>query len=107
MSAPQILTPEELAEAIAKRSDWVLKDGKIGAKFEFKDFKNAMAFITIVALEAEKHNHHPTWTNSWNIVEFSFCTHDAGNKITELDFLLADLISQAALQIGGGSIDDD
>lgn len=48
-----------------------------------------MAFIFEVSLLAERMDHHPTWTNSWNKVDFVLCTHDAGNTITEKDHKLA------------------
>lgn len=57
--------------------------------FEFKDFSEAFAFMTRVALEAEKMNHHPTWTNTYNTVEITLSTHDAGDIVTEKDHKLA------------------
>jgi 4a-hydroxytetrahydrobiopterin dehydratase len=62
--------------------------------FEFKDFSEAFAFMTRVALEAEKMNHHPFWINVWNRVEIRLSTHDAGNTITEKDRELAHKIDQ-------------
>jgi 4a-hydroxytetrahydrobiopterin dehydratase len=58
-------------------------------KFTFADFSSAFAFITRVALTAEKLNHHPTWSNTWNTVEIWLSTHDAGNVITEKDQALS------------------
>lgn len=58
-------------------------------KFSFRDFSEAFAFMTRVALEAEKANHHPLWTNVWNTVEIWLSTHDAGNIVTEKDRALA------------------
>jgi 4a-hydroxytetrahydrobiopterin dehydratase len=62
--------------------------------FEFKDFSEAFAFMTRVALEAEKMNHHPFWINVWSRVEIRLSTHDAGNTITEKDRELAHKIDQ-------------
>lgn len=68
---------------------WLEKDNKLYRKFEFADFSQAFAFMARVALLAEKHNHHPNWTNVWNTVEIYLCTHDAGNIVTERDRKLA------------------
>lgn len=101
MSVANVLSEEQLSEHLKSYPDWSVKDGKLCARFEFADFKAAMAFVTMVAIESEKQNHHPGWSNSWNVVEFAYCTHDVGNKITDLDFVLAEAISRAAAQLGG------
>jgi 4a-hydroxytetrahydrobiopterin dehydratase len=61
-------------------------------KFIFANFSEAFAFMTQVALLAEKANHHPTWTNTYNQVEIWLSTHDAGNTVTEKDEQLAKAI---------------
>ncbi|MDO3643349.1 4a-hydroxytetrahydrobiopterin dehydratase [Mucilaginibacter sp. L3T2-6] len=71
---------------------WQEKESKLYKAFEFKDFISAFSFMTRVALLAEKSNHHPTWTNTYNKVEIWLSTHDAGDKVTEKDRLLADEI---------------
>ena len=68
---------------------WTEKDNKLYRKVEFKDFSAAFAFMTRVALEAEKMDHHPRWTNVWNTVEIWLSTHDAGDVVTEKDRKLA------------------
>jgi len=73
---------------------WQEKDNKLYRKFEFKDFSQAFAFMTRVALEAEKMNHHPLWTNVWNQVEIWLSTHDAGDVVTEKDRKLAAAIDK-------------
>ncbi|UBM59447.1 4a-hydroxytetrahydrobiopterin dehydratase [Marinilongibacter aquaticus] len=65
------------------------KDHVLYRKFTFSDFSEAFAFMTRVAILAEKYNHHPTWSNTYNVVEISLTTHDAGNKVTEKDKHLA------------------
>jgi 4a-hydroxytetrahydrobiopterin dehydratase len=70
-------------------NNWIETNNSLYQKFIFKNFSEAFAFITRVALEAEKINHHPTWSNTWNVVEIWLNTHDAGNTITELDHKLA------------------
>jgi len=64
---------------------WEEKDNSLYRKFAFENFSEAFAFMTRVALEAEKMDHHPKWTNVWNTVEVWLNTHSAGDKITEKD----------------------
>lgn len=71
---------------------WDKIQDSLHKKFTFKDFKEAFDFMTEVAEEAEKLNHHPKWTNSYNTVEFWLSTHDAGDKVTEKDKLLSEKI---------------
>lgn len=71
---------------------WQTINNALYRKFTFRDFSEAFAFMTRVAIEAEKMNHHPRWSNVWNEVEFWLNTHDAGNTITEKDRLLASRI---------------
>jgi 4a-hydroxytetrahydrobiopterin dehydratase len=71
---------------------WQNTDNKLYRKFTFTNFSEAFAFMTRVALEAEKANHHPLWTNVWNTVEIWLSTHDAGDVITKKDEDLAKAI---------------
>lgn len=75
---------------------WKTENNKLIKKFVFKDFAEAFGFMTKVALVAEKMNHHPTWSNTWNTVSFELCTHDAGNTVTEKDLKLAEAIDALA-----------
>jgi 4a-hydroxytetrahydrobiopterin dehydratase len=68
---------------------WSEEDNKLYQKFTFADFSEAFAFMTRVALVAEKQNHHPKWTNVWNTVEVWLSTHDAGDIVTDKDRRLA------------------
>jgi len=68
---------------------WTETNNTLYQKFEFNDFSEAFAFMTRVAMEAEKMNHHPLWTNVWNKVEIWLSTHDAGDIVTEKDKKLA------------------
>ena len=74
----------------------VLKAPNIEATYALKTFRDAIAFIVEIAIEAEVMNHHPEFHNSYNVVSFSFCTHDAGMKITDLDIETAKRISALA-----------
>ena len=64
-------------------------DNKLYKKFVFKDFSEAFAFMTRVALAAEKADHHPNWSNVYNTVEIWLSTHDAGDIVTTKDRVLA------------------
>lgn len=68
---------------------WKEADNKLYRKFQFRDFSEAFAFMTRVALAAEKMDHHPLWTNVYNTVEIWLSTHDAGDVVTEKDRKLA------------------
>lgn len=73
---------------------WTDDGNRLTKTFTFSDFSEAFAFMTRVALIAEKMNHHPTWTNTWNKVSFELSTHDAGNKVTDRDRKLAEAIDR-------------
>lgn len=68
---------------------WNEENNKLYRKFGFKNFSEAFAFMTRVALEAEKMDHHPEWKNVYNTVEIWLSTHDAGDIITDKDRKLA------------------
>ena len=85
------------SEALAGLSGWREVEGRdaITKTFSFKSFNQAFAFMTRVALMAEKLNHHPEWFNVYNRVEVTMATHDAGG-VTELDIKLASFMDRAA-----------
>src|SRR5579871_1550919 len=93
MAQYQILNDDQIRSALAELPDWALKAPNIEATFALKTFRDAIAFIVEISIEAEVMNHHPEFKNSYNIVSFSFCTHDAGMKITDLDIETARKIS--------------
>ena len=74
---------------------WHIEDGKLHREFRFSDFTGAFAFMTRVALVAERMNHHPEWFNVYNRVRIDLTTHDAGG-LTTLDFELASFMNSAA-----------
>ena len=74
---------------------WVEKDGGLEQDFKFKNFAEAWTFMCRVAAEAEKMDHHPDWSNSYNKVSIRLTTRDKGG-ITELDHALAAKISDFA-----------
>lgn len=68
---------------------WIEKDNVLKAEFQFSDFVSAFAFMTKVAMLAEKSDHHPFWTNVYNKVTIELSTHDAGDIVTEKDHKMA------------------
>jgi 4a-hydroxytetrahydrobiopterin dehydratase len=88
MSQP--LTPDARLNLLATLPEWTLEPVRdaIRRRYEFEDFGAAFAFMTQVALYAEKHNHHPEWTNVYNKVDVLLTTHDAGG-LTRKDIVLA------------------
>ena len=68
---------------------WEEKNNSLYRKFQFKNFSEAFAFMTRVAMEAEKMDHHPLWTNVYNQVEIWLSTHSAGDIVTDKDRKLA------------------
>lgn len=74
---------------------WNIIDGKLHREFEFKNFIEAFAFISKVALLSERANHHPEIRNMYNKVDIILCTHDEESTITEKDKHLAEKIDQA------------
>jgi 4a-hydroxytetrahydrobiopterin dehydratase len=82
------LDDEAVRTRLEELPHWSLQDGKLHRELSFKDFVEAFAFMTHVALLAEKLEHHPEWSNVWNKVVIDLSTHDAGG-LTDKDFALA------------------
>ena len=69
--------------------EWKNENNRLKKEFTFKNFSEAFSFMTRVALAAEKMDHHPTWTNTYNKVSIELNTHDAGDIVTDKDKKLA------------------
>lgn len=93
----QRLKPEDRAAALQELVGWKLVDGReaISRTFRFRDFKEAFAFMTHVALTAEKMDHHPEWFNVYRSVDIVLATHDVGG-LSGLDVELAREIDRVA-----------
>lgn len=91
------LTETERKAFLAENPDWKLADGRdaVRREFQFRDFNEAFAFMTRVALAAEKADHHPEWFNVYNKVEITLTTHDVGG-LSARDVALAAFIDKAA-----------
>lgn len=94
------LTDTEVAALVAQLPRWQVDAaaGTLSRQFVFADFLEAFAFMTRVALAAEKHNHHPEWSNVYNQVSITWTTHDVrGLSTNDTDLaLLCDRFAQDA-----------
>jgi 4a-hydroxytetrahydrobiopterin dehydratase len=82
------LTAEEVQARMVEVPGWEHRDGRLHRELEFADFNEAFGFMSRVALTAEKLDHHPDWSNSWNKVTIDITSHAAGG-LTARCFLLA------------------
>lgn len=89
----ETLGDEARADALDTLDEWDYDEARdaIVRKFLFADFSAAFAFMTRVALLAEKADHHPEWSNVWNRVDIALTTHDAGG-LSHRDVALAEAI---------------
>lgn len=96
MPIPQ-LTDAERIDAMSELPGWHLREDKaaIGREFQFRDFSEAWAFMSRVALLAEAQDHHPEWSNVYNRVEIVLTTHDAGG-LSARDIRMAQSIDAIA-----------
>ncbi|NKI17305.1 4a-hydroxytetrahydrobiopterin dehydratase [Spongiibacter sp. KMU-166] len=92
---PVKLTEHEIEDALKKLPNWQREGDTLRREFQFKNFLDAFAFMTKVAICAEKIDHHPNWSNSYNKVVISLTTHDVGG-LTPRDLALAEAINREA-----------
>jgi len=78
---------------------WVLSNNKLSKTFEFKSFEEAIDFMVRASKVISELDHHPEWTNVYNQVMVSLCTHDAGNVVTQKDYDLASALDGVSSQI--------
>lgn len=85
------------AKAVADLTGWADADGRnaISKTFVFRNFNEAFGWMSRVAMQAEKLDHHPEWSNVYKTVEVTLATHDAGG-ITDLDVKLARFMDKCA-----------
>jgi len=87
MSAP--LNSDQIKLALSGLKHWRLEDDKLLMDIKLSNFSEALSFLVKVGIEAEKLNHHPEIYNIYNKVTLKLTTHDAGNRVTEKDIVLA------------------
>lgn len=94
------IAPEEVSGLLAELIGWASPDGEaITREFEFPDFARAMAFMTAVAVRADRMDHHPEWSNVYRKVSVRLTTHSA-HGLTRLDFELAGYMAEVAQGLG-------
>ena len=89
------LTDNEVTDKLNQLKQWTFDGSKLNREFIFSDFNEAFRFMALVALEAEKTDHHPEWSNIYNRVNVSLISHDV-NGITDKDFALASTMNEIA-----------
>ena len=89
-----LLTEDEMLEWLPSLPRWERRGRGLHRELSFRDFTEAFGFMTMVALVAERLNHHPDWSNSWNKVVLDVTNHAAAG-LTEIDFELANAIDKA------------
>lgn len=94
------LDEQAVQAAVAGLPGWTVADRALRRTYTFAGFREAFGFMTIVALEAERLDHHPEWSNVWNTVRIALWTHDTGG-ITDRDVALATAMHRTATALGG------
>jgi 4a-hydroxytetrahydrobiopterin dehydratase len=89
----QRLSAQEIEHQIKNLEGWTVMNGKLNRTFEFSSFVRTFGFMTKVAMEAEKMNHHPEWFNVYSRLSIDLVTHDIGG-ISNYDLKLASIISR-------------
>ena len=85
------LTEQDIEKKLLRFPDWEYYDDALHAEFEFENFKDCFSAMSRIAFECEALNHHPDWSNVYNILTISLSTHSASG-VTDLDFKLAEAI---------------
>jgi len=85
------LSIEEIQEKMKEFEGWEYNENAIHTSLQFNSFKDAFSMMTRIAFEAEQLNHHPDWSNVYNVIHISLSTHDAGG-VTNYDFEFAKII---------------
>lgn len=89
-----LVSESELQAALSGLPGWTVENDQLVKTFTFDSFREAIAALVRISFEAEDHNHHPTFRNTYNSLQIGLCTHDAGDKITDKDLALAGMIEQ-------------
>jgi 4a-hydroxytetrahydrobiopterin dehydratase len=85
------LTKDDIEKKLLRLPDWDYYDDALHAEFEFENFKDCFSAMSRIAFECEALNHHPDWSNVYNVLTVSLSTHSA-KGVTEKDFKLAEAI---------------
>lgn len=85
------LSAKDIEKRLLSLPEWEYYDDALQAEFEFENFKDCFSAMSRIAFECEALNHHPNWTNVYNVLTISLTTHDE-DGVTEKDFELAKAI---------------
>ncbi|WP_066218557.1 4a-hydroxytetrahydrobiopterin dehydratase [Formosa haliotis] len=85
------LSEEDIEKRLLNLPEWEYYEDAIHAEFEFENFKDCFSAMSRIAFECEALNHHPDWSNAYNVLSISLTTHSE-NGVTEKDFKLAKAI---------------
>jgi len=85
------LTKQDIENRLEQLEEWDFFDNAIHTEYEFENFKDCFSAMSRIAFECEALNHHPDWSNTYNVLRISLSTHDA-DGVTEKDFKLAQAI---------------
>ncbi|XAL98181.1 4a-hydroxytetrahydrobiopterin dehydratase [Phycisphaeraceae bacterium D3-23] len=94
---PEPLTDDQITDALADLPGWSRQGDKLHKHYKLGDFREALAFIVRIGLEAEERSHHPELFNVYSTVKIDLCTHDAGDKVTQKDVDLAQAIEKVSV----------
>lgn len=87
------LTDQEIEKRLENYPDWDFYDDALHTEFEFDNFKDCFSAMSRIAFECEAQNHHPEWSNVYNMLMIKLSTHDA-EGVTEKDFKLMEVIEK-------------
>lgn len=90
------LKNEQINAVLKELPGWTVKDGKLHKTFKFKTFARAIGWMVSVAVQADKMDHHPDWSNTYNRVEVNLSTHELDDTISDLDTELARKMEELA-----------
>lgn len=85
------LSKEDIEKRLLRFPDWEYYDDALHSEFEFENFKDCFSAMSRIAFECEALNHHPDWSNVYNVLTISLSTHSV-NGVSEKDFKLAEAI---------------
>ena len=91
----KLLSDEEIARRLEGLAGWLAEGKTLKARFEFKNFAEALAFVDRIGVEAERLDHHPDITFGWGYAEIATTTHDRGG-VTDMDTTLAEAVNVLA-----------
>ncbi len=97
------LSDADITALLGELPGWSVKDGKLHVKWKFRDFAEAFAFMSAMAIEAQAMDHHPEWFNVWAFVTVDLVTHDV-KAVSDFDATLAKKMQALAAKLGAETV---